>query len=65
MDSTIEAAKLRFDEGLVPEASTDEHLQILAQAAELFSDPAVRTRLREAASSDEVPALFGNVTPAA
>lgn len=31
---------------LVPEASTDEHLQLLAQLAELFGDPANCQRLR-------------------
>jgi PTS system nitrogen regulatory IIA component len=31
---------------LVPEESTDEHLQILAQLAELFSKPEVLERLR-------------------
>ena len=31
---------------VVPEASTDEHLQLLAQLAEMFSDPAFCERLR-------------------
>lgn len=33
---------------LVPEHSTDEHLQILASLAEMFSDPMMLKRLREA-----------------
>jgi len=36
---------------LVPEAANEEHLQLLAHLASLFSDPAVRARLREADSS--------------
>ena len=33
---------------LVPEESTDEHLQILAQLARLFSDAQLREKLRQA-----------------
>jgi len=39
---------------LVPEKATDEHLQILAQLARLFSDKRVRERLLEAKTPDEV-----------
>lgn len=38
---------------LVPEKATDEHLQILSQLAELFSDPAFREQLRAARSDRE------------
>jgi nitrogen PTS system EIIA component len=36
---------------LVPEAANEEHLQLLAHLATLFSDPLVRTQLREARST--------------
>ncbi len=36
---------------LVPEASTDEHLQILARLAEMFSDTELVNKLRRAHSS--------------
>lgn len=36
---------------LVPEAANEEHLQLLAHLASLFSDPVVRARLREADSA--------------
>ncbi len=39
---------------LVPESANEGHLQLLAQLASLFSDPAVRKQLREADSPDEV-----------
>jgi nitrogen PTS system EIIA component len=35
---------------LVPETATEEHLQLLAHLASQFSEPAIRTRLREADS---------------
>ena len=35
---------------LVPEAANEEHLQLLAHLASLFSDPVVRAGLREADS---------------
>jgi len=38
---------------VVPEHFTDEHLQILADLAELFSDQSLCERLRRASSSDE------------
>ena len=45
---------------LVPEDCTDEHIQILAQLAELFSDPQLRTALRTASGTDEVMNLIGS-----
>jgi len=43
---------------LVPEQSTDEHLQILSHLAERFSDTAVRDSLRAAASAEDVVRLL-------
>ncbi len=37
---------------LVPEESTDEHLQILAQLAEMFSNPEFCARLRHSGGSE-------------
>lgn len=49
---------------VVPAESTDEHLQLLASLAELFSDGALRERLRKAASAAEAFAvLSGEVVP--
>lgn len=39
---------------LVPEESTDEHLQILAQLAELFSKPEVLERLRKEQTTEGI-----------
>lgn len=39
---------------LVPEESTDEHLQILSQLAELFSQPEVLNRLRTEKSNEGI-----------
>ena len=38
----------------MPENCNDQHLQILAQLAEIFSDPAFCNALRNAKSSDEI-----------
>lgn len=46
---------------LVPEESTDEHLQILAQLAEKFSDNNFLTDLREQAEPEKVFALLTGV----
>jgi PTS system nitrogen regulatory IIA component len=46
---------------LVPESATEEHLQLLAKLAGLFSDPRVRKRLRDADSADGILRVF--VTP--
>jgi PTS system nitrogen regulatory IIA component len=39
---------------LVPEEATEEHLQLLAGLARLFSDPTLCTRLRDSADPDAV-----------
>jgi nitrogen PTS system EIIA component len=43
---------------VVPEKSTEEHLQILASLAALFGDERLRERLRRAASAAEAYALL-------
>jgi PTS system nitrogen regulatory IIA component len=43
---------------LVPEDATEEHLQLLAQLAGLFSDPKVRKRLRDADSAAAILRIF-------
>ena len=45
---------------LVPEASTEEHLLILSQLAELFNEASLRDQLRNADSPAEVLRLFSN-----
>jgi PTS system nitrogen regulatory IIA component len=44
---------------LVPESATDEHLQLLAQLAGLFSDPMVRKGLREARGAPAILRVLG------
>ena len=49
---------------VVPAESTEEHLQLLASLAELFSDEGLRERLRKAATAMEAYALLaGEVIP--
>lgn len=43
---------------LVPEEATEEHLQILAQVADLFSNAEEREKLKEASSSAEFARLI-------
>jgi nitrogen PTS system EIIA component len=43
---------------LVPEESTDAHLQLLAQLAEMFSDLTLCSRLRQTTNDDELFALI-------
>jgi len=43
---------------MVPEESTEEHLQILGHLAELFSDPNLRRRLRESVDAKEVLSIL-------
>lgn len=43
---------------LVPEQATEEHLQILSEVAERFSDPAFREALGKAPDAASVIALF-------
>lgn len=42
---------------MVPEASTEEHLQLLAGLAEMFSDGQMRAALRQAPGAAEMAAL--------
>jgi len=48
---------------LVPAQSTDEHLQILAMLAEMFSDHNLCTQLRAANSGKEIHTLLMNWQP--
>lgn len=50
---------------LVPEASTEEHLTLLAHLAEMFSDKAFVVRLRAAASNEEIHRLLTQWRPGA
>jgi nitrogen PTS system EIIA component len=43
---------------LVPEQATEEHLQILSELAQRFSDRAFREKLQAAATPAEIVALF-------
>lgn len=48
---------------LVPEESTEEHLQILAQLAEFFSDESLRASLRQLGSAAEAFDLLTRFVP--
>jgi len=43
---------------LVPEESTNEHLELLSQLAEKFNHEEFRNKLRNASNSEEIYALF-------
>jgi PTS system nitrogen regulatory IIA component len=43
---------------LIPEASTEEHLKILASLAKLFSDQAVCNQIRESDSAEQILATI-------
>jgi PTS system nitrogen regulatory IIA component len=49
---------------LVPEQATDQHLQLLSELAQMFSERSFRDRLAAATSTDELVALFGQWEPA-
>ena len=49
---------------LVPEQATEEHLQLLSELAQMFSERAFRDRLAAAASADELATLFRAWQPA-
>lgn len=49
---------------LVPEESTEEHLQILARLAEMFSNPDFVKQLRHCSTADELYTLLSTWTPA-
>ena len=48
---------------LVPEQATDQHLQLLSELAQMFSERSFRDRLAAATSTDELVALFGQWEP--
>jgi PTS system nitrogen regulatory IIA component len=48
---------------VVPEHCTDEHLQLVAQIAELFSNEAIRNQLREAKNTDQLLSTLINWNP--
>ncbi len=43
---------------LVPENSTEEHLELLSQLAEMFSEETIRTQLRSAKTARELINIF-------
>lgn len=43
---------------MVPEESTEEHLQLLASLAEMFSDASIREHLRQCQSPQDAAAIF-------
>ena len=45
---------------LVPEASTQKHLEILSEIAELLSDAALRDKLKGSESADALHQLIAN-----
>jgi PTS system nitrogen regulatory IIA component len=47
---------------LVPEEATDEHLQLLARLANMFNEPELRSRLREA-EADEAARILTSHSP--
>jgi PTS system nitrogen regulatory IIA component len=49
---------------LVPEQATEEHLQLLSELAQMFSERAFRDKLATAASAAELVALFRAWEPA-
>ena len=49
---------------LVPEQATEEHLQLLSELAQMFSERAFRDKLAAAASAEELGALFRAWEPA-
>jgi len=48
---------------LVPEGATDAHLELLAQAASLFCDPAFRDRLGRCSAAPEILAALTGARP--
>ena len=50
---------------LVPEQATDQHLQLLSELAQMFSDRAFRDRLAAAADAAGIKVLFEHWEPAA
>ena len=50
---------------LVPESATEEHLQLLAQLAGLFSEPEIRARLRGTETPEAIMCVFDLGPPSA
>jgi PTS system nitrogen regulatory IIA component len=48
---------------VVPESSTEEHLNLLAQVAALFSDAGMREKLRHAGNADDLYTLLTQWKP--
>ena len=48
---------------LVPEHATEEHLQLLSELAQMFSDKTFRERLAAATATPALHALFSNWVP--
>jgi len=48
---------------LVPEHATEDHLQLLSELAQMFSDKAFRDRLASATEPSALHALFSNWVP--
>lgn len=48
---------------MVPEASTEEHLQLLAGIAEMLGNPVVRERLRQARTAEEIEEVIRGFHP--
>ena len=48
---------------LVPEKATEEHLQLLSQLAQMFSDKTFRDRLAASTAAEDLHALFTDWTP--
>ena len=49
---------------LVPEHATEEHLQLLSELAQMFSERTFRDKLVAAGSAADLAALFSAWTPA-
>jgi PTS system nitrogen regulatory IIA component len=50
---------------LVPKQADEEHLQLLAEAAEMFADPRFREGLRQCGDAPAVMRMFADWSPAA
>lgn len=48
---------------LVPENSTQEHLQVLASLASMFNDEETREKIRQSSSPEEIHQLISNWKP--
>ena len=48
---------------MVPDESTEEHLQLLAALAEMFADAEIRNKLRQAVSASEIEVIIKQRRP--